>query len=482
MRRLRSAPIAARAHCNGRALLVSLAAALLALSGGCHLITGLDDLVVVGEPAGGGGLGGAGSGTAGADGGGGNAPTSTASAGGSAMCGGEVCAVAACCGGGCVEITEAPNCGACGNDCIGGRACEEGPVGAVCGPTWIVSTGATLSARKGASAVWLGDVMFIWGGRGNGPQELKTGGLVDRRMDTWTAINISGAPSKRAFAAAVWTGLRVIVWGGGYWSSQGSEYDGARYELSSDQWLPMNSAGTPSARRSPIAVWTGTEMLIWGGEHGGAPVDGGGRYNEGNDEWASISTMGAPSARSGAAWVWSGTELLLFGGRPGGSGATGEGHAYNPSTDTWRALAPTGAPSARYDAFGLWMNGSFLVVGGRSADGTTLASAAKYDPLTDAWSPVADAPAARAAAGPRTGWTAWNGIYALVQGGVDVTSSARVDGARYHAATNEWTLSAAFASGKQHEWGAAAWTGQELLVWSGLDNGALVDDGERGQP
>jgi hypothetical protein len=117
-------------------------------------------------------------------------------------------------------------------------------------------------------------------------------------------------------------------------------------------------------------------------------------------------------------------------------------------------------------------------------DGTVLASAAQYDPdpTVDAWSPVANAPDARAAAGARTGWAGWNGIYALLQGGVDVTSSLRVDGARYHAATDEWTVSPAFVTEKQHEWGAASWTGLELVVWSGLDGGELIVEGERGQP
>lgn len=496
MRRLRPALNAARAHCNGRALVLSISVALLALPGGCHLVSGLDDLVVTDEPgpAGGGGHG-AGSGTGGGTtgsgtagggtgGGGGGGNTSTSSSGGgNAACGGEICAAAACCGGACIDITESPNCGACGNDCIGGRGCEDSPAGAVCGPTWVkVSTVGALSARKAASAVWLGDVMFIWGGRGQGPQDLKSGGLFDPIADAWMPLSNSGSPNKRSFAAAVWTGARVIVWGGGSWSGQGAEYDGARYEPSSDQWLSMSNDAAPSGRRSPIAVWTGTEMLIWGGAAGGAPVPGGARYHEGNDTWTPVDSLGAPSARSGAAWAWSGTELLLFGGRPGGSGATSEGHAYNPSTDTWRALPAAGAPSARHDAFGVWMNGSFLVVGGRSEDGTTLASAAKYDPLTDAWSPVADAPGARAAEGPRTGWTAWNGIYALLQGGVDGTSSVRIDGARYHAAIDQWSVGSAFVTARRHEWGAAAWTGQELLVWGGVDGAALDAEGERGQP
>ncbi len=70
----------------------------------------------------------------------------------------------------------------------------------------------------------------------------------------------------------------MIVWGGG----SGTDY-GARYNLATDTWTPT-SQGTncPFGRTEHAAVWTGTEMIIWGGEYyqGGSDhqLANGGRY------------------------------------------------------------------------------------------------------------------------------------------------------------------------------------------------------------
>jgi hypothetical protein len=44
-------------------------------------------------------------------------------------------------------------------------------------------------------------------------------------------------------------------------------------------WTPIAATGAPSARAYHTAIWTGTEMLIWGGSAGGDVADSsGGRY------------------------------------------------------------------------------------------------------------------------------------------------------------------------------------------------------------
>src|SRR5947208_13143974 len=58
--------------------------------------------------------------------------------------------------------------------------------------------------------------MIVWGGyfEDNGFQELNTGGLYDPSTDSWTATSITNVPSERAGHTAVWTGSEMIVWGG----------------------------------------------------------------------------------------------------------------------------------------------------------------------------------------------------------------------------------------------------------------------------
>ena len=64
-------------------------------------------------------------------------------------------------------------------------------------------------------------------------------------------------------------------------------------------------AGPPDARGGHTAVWTGTEMIVWGGSTNMA-LNTGGRYNPSTDSWISTSTTNAPTARTAHTAVWTG--------------------------------------------------------------------------------------------------------------------------------------------------------------------------------
>jgi hypothetical protein len=66
----------------------------------------------------------------------------------------------------------------------------------------------------------------------------------------------------------------MIVWGG---FAPGSVIldNGGRYDPSTDTWADMAVAGAPSSRFYHRAVWTGSEMIVWGGRN---PLRSGGRY------------------------------------------------------------------------------------------------------------------------------------------------------------------------------------------------------------
>ena len=74
--------------------------------------------------------------------------------------------------------------------------------------------------------------------------------------DTWTPTSLTNAPTARAGHTAVWTGSEMIVWGGG---ASGPSYfkTGGRYNPSTDSWTATNATDAPDAR----------------GGHGSGPVD-----------------------------------------------------------------------------------------------------------------------------------------------------------------------------------------------------------------
>ena len=72
----------------------------------------------------------------------------------------------------------------------------------------------------------------------------------------------------------------------------------------------------PSARVAHTAVWTdsGSEMIVWGGANSGSYLNTGGRYNPVTDTWTATGTTNAPSARFNHTAVWTGSEMIVWGG------------------------------------------------------------------------------------------------------------------------------------------------------------------------
>ena len=96
-------------------------------------------------------------------------------------------------------------------------------------------------------------------------------GCID---DTWAATSTNNAPSARSHHTAVWTGSEMIVWGGFDHVDTGSIYN-----PSTDSWTATSTNNAPSGRSGHTAVWTGNEMIVWGGVDDSEESNTGGRYN-----------------------------------------------------------------------------------------------------------------------------------------------------------------------------------------------------------
>jgi N-acetylneuraminic acid mutarotase len=91
---------------------------------------------------------------------------------------------------------------------------------------------------------------------------VKTGGRYNPATDTWASVSLINAPSARKWHTAIWTGTEMIIWGG--LSVMGFQDTGARYNPNTDTWI-ATAPSSISERYSHTAVWIGTEMIIWGG-------------------------------------------------------------------------------------------------------------------------------------------------------------------------------------------------------------------------
>jgi hypothetical protein len=54
-------------------------------------------------------------------------------------------------------------------------------------------------------------------------------------------------------------------------------------------------------------------MIVWGG-YGGTYFDPGGRYNPGMNSWTATSTTNAPDGRYSPTAVWTGSQMIVWGG------------------------------------------------------------------------------------------------------------------------------------------------------------------------
>ena len=95
---------------------------------------------------------------------------------------------------------------------------------------------------------------------------------------------------------------------------------GARYSPSGDFWLPLSGSGAPGPRSDHTAIWTGNEMVLWGGVNLSGTLNTGGRYDAVSDSWKPTSTSSSPDGRYFHTAVWTGSEMLVFGATAGGGG------------------------------------------------------------------------------------------------------------------------------------------------------------------
>jgi N-acetylneuraminic acid mutarotase len=141
----------------------------------------------------------------------------------------------------------------------------------------------------------------------------------------------------------------MIIFGG----QNGTYYNNAvKYNPSSNTWTAI--ANAPEKKAYHTAVWTGTEMIVWGGDSSSVnPLAGTGitktgyKYNPTLNTWsAAISTTGAPNARYDHGAVWTGTKMLIFAGTSytppsivSSSYANYDLYAYDATGNTWSMLS-----------------------------------------------------------------------------------------------------------------------------------------------
>jgi hypothetical protein len=351
--------------------------------------------------------------------------------------------------------------------------------------SWVpTSRSGAPSAREEMSVVWTGSRMIVWGGTawvGASGAVTNTGGVYDPVLDTWTPTSTGAhVGSARRGHTAVWGGGRMTVFGGlPVTSAYTPAVDQvAVYDPATDTWsdtsLPAGSS--PGPRFLHSAVWANYCVLVWGGltasGGGGAYLNSGGCYNPLTNTWQGMPTLNAPEPRIGHTAVWTGTQMLVWGGVNSSNTYLASGGNYDSSLG-WAPLEVAGAPSPRIFHTAVWTGTRMLVWGGLTESPfAVFADGGTYDPFSGTWAPIPAAPIAARALHT----SVWTGTRMVVWGGTPDYATGLNTGAIWDPGTGTWTLTpvpAGVPEGRIEH--VAVWTGQRMVVWGGANSDFSAD-------
>ncbi len=248
------------------------------------------------------------------------------------------------------------------------------------------------------------------------------------------------------------------------------------------EWTSMTQAGAPQARYQGSAVWTGTEMITFGGliDTDYNSTNTGARYDPAADAWTALPTQGAP-ARFGHQAIWTGKQVIIWGGfvvRADDSKVwQNTGAIYDLATNTWQPLRTPYGPTEFLDVHApdelravqtmVW-TGKEIVIYGGSVD-KTKPMGGIYNPDTKVWRSLSTSglPSRLGIVGHSAVW-ADNGM--IVFGGRDLGSSPTNAGASFDPLTNRWTAISTTNAPTARDAHAAVWTGAKMFVFGGADS------------
>lgn len=374
-----------------------------------------------------------------------------------------------------------------------------------------------------AAGMWTGREVILWGQpalahRSGAP---RVGASLDPRAvgEGWRllpAVDVDTRPSTSVYGLShAWASAGAVFYGG-YPESVGLVYD-----PDDRSWLRLPSH---RARVNAVAVWTGEELLLWGGytttgpdrdlwsfrPQQGRPSCG---YHEASTAQVSPPTgwtwWPSPLSRPPDVAAWTGTDVVAVAGRQAAAGdpATGqfrclpasplhartkaagtwtpaglfvwgtdspsaEAAVYDPASETWRTLPKP--PLSPREPVAVHWTGEEVLVWGDTARGHDAGAGAAYAPATDTWRELPDAPA------PLNGAdSAWTGEELIVYGAaLDDTNAAdtvNTVGVAYSPGDEAWRPLPDHALSPQG--GTVAWTGEVLVAVDYLRQAAAYDPG-----
>jgi hypothetical protein len=201
-----------------------------------------------------------------------------------------------------------------------GVASGEGAAYDPTADSWRPIAQAPTPAGWAGMATWTGHELIIIRLANEGPSG---GARYDPSSDTWRPIAPNPELTIQTFPYTIWTGEEILVVRDAIESAAGLEdlAAGFAYNPTTDAW--RRTAAPPDQRAFKEPVWTSEEAIFYGS--GGDPNWA---YAPGSDEWRRLPAV---PDRHREFWssVWTGRDVIIWGGSNPGLGETSpDGVAY----------------------------------------------------------------------------------------------------------------------------------------------------------
>ena len=141
--------------------------------------------------------------------------------------------------------------------------------------------------------------------------------IYDPSGDSWRTMVFQGAPHPRSEHSAVWTGSEMFVWGGTNYSPNAASYDPA-----TGVWVGMSEKEAPSPRQRPTLIFLvgdgangSGRMIVWGGGSQQNAATGE-IYDIASDSWLPMAqfplSVNEPNISAPSTTVWTGKEMITW--------------------------------------------------------------------------------------------------------------------------------------------------------------------------
>lgn len=244
-------------------------------------------------------------------------------------------------------------------------------------------------------------------------------------------------------------------------------YVGYKLDLTTRIWSVISTSNIPAARLNAMYCAADTTLILWGGAAAnGAYYSNGGIYNPATDTWttiASTSPLSNIQGREGACAVWTGTQLIVWGGFRKASAVSSttnctgvnytsytyknDGFRYTPATGIYGHIS-TNTITPRAHQRAVWTGTEMVIIGGYTG----------YEVVT------AHQNTDNSTVPPTTYYTC----------DIDYPGSSFSNGVKFNSAINSWTPIS--ANSKVSERSIPVWTGTDVAaIYPGNKYAALYN-------